>query len=268
MKKLLYSLLMVAAITACDTVNSDLTNEFDYDPFVSVDAGSITVAEDAEAGQATVNIILTGPAQSSAITVELSVTTSDNAAGNVTLPSSNTVTIPAGEFSAPFTISYSNNDSPDGDKSVTVSIVSATGVAVATEGTERVGATILIADDDCDIPNLAGDYSVVTTETSPGGCAGVTNEVTITLVEDLGNFQYVYELSDVTGGLYPNCYQSADNPGQFSTDVFAISMVDQPDVVYGGDVFNGSGTLDCDGNFVLTWSNGFGDAGTSTFTRL
>jgi hypothetical protein len=75
-------------------------------------------------------------------------------------------------------------------------------------------------------------------------------------------------MSDVTGGLYINCYGASDNPGQITTDLFDISMVDQPDVVYGGDIFNGSGSLDCDGNLVITWSNGFGDAGTSTFTRL
>lgn len=267
MKKILYSLFIFAAFTACDVVNSDLTNEFDYDPFVSVENATVTVAEDAEAGQASVTILLTGPAQSSDITVDLEVTVSDNATG-IALPSSTTVTIPAGEFTALYTISYEDNDSPDGDKTVNVTITGATGVNVATEGTERVGTTILITDDDCDIPNLAGDYSVVTTETNPAGCDGVTNEVTVTLVEDLGNFQYVYEISDVTGGLYANCYGAADNPGQFTTSVFDISMVDQPDVVYGGDIFNGSGTLDCDGNFVLTWGNGYGDSGTSTFTKL
>jgi hypothetical protein len=268
MRKILYFLLIPAIFTACDVVNSDLESEFVFESFVGTSASQLAVAENDPSGSAAIGFILTGPAQTTDIVIELAVTTTGDISG-VTLPAGTSVTIPAGEFTASYTVAFTDNGLPDGDKTISVAIVSASGASVATEDTERTSVNLLIADDDCDIPSLVGRFSVVTTATNPAGCDGVENTVEISLVEDLGDFKYTYQLTDVTGGLYLNCYgASGDNPGQISTDVFGITMVDQPDVVYGGDVFNGSGSLDCDGNLVIEWSNGYGDAGTSTFTQL
>lgn len=174
MKKLIYGLFMVAAFSACDAVNSDLVNEFDYDPFVSFDRSSVEVDENAEAGTATVNIILTGPAQSADIVVELSAKVSENGEGIVTLPSATSVTIPAGEFSVPYTISYLNNEISDGNKVIDLAITGASGFAIATEKTGVATSKIVIVDDDCPlVGDWVGSY-IVEEEFTAGGNAGLS----------------------------------------------------------------------------------------------
>ena len=92
-------------------------------------------------------------------------------------------------------------------------------------------------------------------------------EISLDLPEE--NREFI--LSDITGGLYPVVYGSADNPATVYEVNGKLFLVGQPDTVYGGDVFDGTGeiVLDSDGNligFTLDWSNGYGDAGVSVFT--
>ncbi len=118
--------------------------------------------------------------------------------------------------------------------------------------------------------DLAGTYSTVTdggTGDGSGGTASAFNdlayEVTITEVSP-GR----YRLSDITGGLYTLAYGDSDNPAAFTDICNQISVNAQPDVVYGGDEFNGTGTVNDDGTITITWSNNYGDNGTTVFTPL
>jgi len=118
--------------------------------------------------------------------------------------------------------------------------------------------------------DLAGTYDTVTdggTGDGSGGTAspfsGLAYQVTITEVS-----AGVYEVSDITFGLYPVGYGDGENPAQFTDICNSITVTDQPDVVYGGDVFNGTGTVNGDGTITISWSNGYGDNGVTTLTKV
>ncbi|WP_425392596.1 hypothetical protein [Ekhidna sp.] len=157
-----------------------------------------------------------------------------------------------------------------GPKLVTVTLSEASGYTIGTDEKSSFHAftTVEIVDNDCPIPSIVGEFSVTTTDTSPAGCDGVTNVVTITKVSDNPDGSTTYSMSDVTGGLYANCYGSADNPGNIvvAADGTTVTMTAQPDVVYGGDQFDGTGEIDaCASKMIIDWSNGFGDSGTTEF---
>ncbi|MEQ6121877.1 hypothetical protein [Reichenbachiella sp. MALMAid0571] len=110
------------------------------------------------------------------------------------------------------------------------------------------------------VSDLAGTYSSLTS-----GSAGTDDPYEVTLTETATSG--VYEVSDITFGLYKNSYGASDNPADITDVCDVISLIDQPDVVYGGDVFNGSGTVNADGTITLSWSNGYGDYGVTTLTK-
>ncbi|MCH8515456.1 MAG: S8 family serine peptidase, partial [Cyclobacteriaceae bacterium] len=77
--------------------------------------------------------------------------------------------------------------------------------------------------------------------------------------------------SDITAGLYRLGYEERDNPGIGSLDCGVITITNQPDVVYGGDVFNGGADIIFDEAFNLVnlqydVSNNFGDGASGVFT--
>lgn len=109
---------------------------------------------------------------------------------------------------------------------------------------------------------LAGEWSGTTVLSSP--TLTITDyELTLTATSTNG----VYTLSDITGGLYASGYGTRDNPVTLVDVCGELSVIDQPDVVYGGDVFNATGTVNQNGSLTLSWSNGYGDAGVTTFVR-
>ena len=145
-----------------------------------------------------------------------------------------------------------------------LTIVSATeGISIGREGEDRKQLTVTIIEDDCSIDWLEGVYDVVTSNTNPSLCENTTNVVRITQLNET-----TYEFGDITGGVYKNCFNRADNPGQLVLEDGVLKLIDQPDVVIGGDIFNGEGSLEtCEQIITLTWSNGFGDRGTSVMRR-
>jgi|GEM_PF-2298346 len=154
----------------------------------------------------------------------------------------------------------------DGDKTLTVTIVG----GVNADGDMFVGgrggtdflktATIKIADVDC-ASDLTGTYSTLT-----DGTSGTAFPYTVTITES-ATVNGEYTFSDITGGLYAIGYSAADQPAIVNDNCGVLSLVDQPDTVFGNDLFNGTGTVNADGTLTLTWSNGFGDFGTTTFTK-
>ena len=277
----LYTLLiMLVAFTACEDYDDIDNTIYEGEDFVFFEQSSIDIQESTEHTDALGNTQIipvsvgveffraTGKIDAP-LTINFSVSgkysdTGADATDAFTVSNDNQVTIPAGEVKAVINVSTVNNDVLDGVKEVVITMTGASdnSLNIGYPGPNTSGAsiTVVIADDDCEVPSIAGSWNVTTTNTSPAGCEGVTNTVEITEVSP-----GVFDITDVTGGLYVNCYGSADNPGSITTDGFNIALVDQPDIVYGGDIFNGSGKISCDGTFTLSWSNGFGDQGISLF---
>ncbi|MGX1024724.1 T9SS type A sorting domain-containing protein [Psychroflexus sp. MBR-150] len=97
----------------------------------------------------------------------------------------------------------------------------------------------------------------------------LTDQVTVTLTANPNEFV----ISDITGGLYEQGYGESPNPATVVVDetTQTLTVTQAPDVVFGGDFFNATGsyTLNASGEvdtFTLTWSNGWGDAGTNNYT--
>lgn len=232
---------------------------------------SSTIDENKVAG-GIINLHFAGTKQSSAIEVKLTVEGGKEGVDFVFLEGGTTLTIPANDFFTNFKIAAVDNNVNDGNKKIIFTIASVSGGFGAGLGLVGKKYTLTIKDDDCPIPSLAGKYRVYNRDATPAACgnpaddATLTYEATIKLISEVGDNK-TYEISDVTGGLYALCYGDGENPGRITTKRFTISLIAQPDVVYGGDVFNGTGLMDCLGNFTLTWSNGYGDKATSYYTR-
>lgn len=259
MKKILIIILSAMVFYSCEQFNSVA----EFPEFVQWEDSGISLDENAAEPYAVI-IQLVGKQKSSTVPIEFEVENENVVEGvDYIFPNGKTLSIDANSSTGSVEIQLIDNPdfSPDA-RTFTLTLVSAGELSTGSEDAPNKSYKVKIVEDDCPVPSLVGSYNVVTTDTSPGGCAGVENVVVIT-----ENGPNSYSMSDVTGGLYLNCYGAADNPGDISVDKFAISLVDQPDVVYGGDIFNGTGVIACDGSFTLTWSNGFGDAGTSTFTQ-
>lgn len=95
--------------------------------------------------------------------------------------------------------------------------------------------------------DLAGRYSTVNTGT--GGT--INSEAVITEIEP-----FTYRISDITGGVYSQVFGGEDNPAIFTELCDVITIVDQPDVVFGSPGFNGTGRVNADGTIRITWNNG------------
>ena len=259
-RKIFTIVIVMALLNACEQFNSTAT----FQDFIQWESSTASMDENATE-PISVKVQLVGAQSGSATEVTFEVTDNNVAEGvDYSFPNGKTLSIDANSSTGTLLIQPIDNDEFDPNpRSLTITLTSAgNNLGTGSETAPNKSIVVTIIEDDCAVPSLAGTYNVVTTQTVPGGCEGSENVVTITVKDAT-----TYTLSDVTGGLYLNCYGAADNPGDITFDKFNISLTDQPDVVYGGDVFNGTGLMDCDGSFTLTWSNGFGDAGTSRFTK-
>ena len=273
MKNLLYRISSIAILVLATLVvgcDEELTI-FEGPYHVRFDAASATIDENNPAG-GTVKLHFAGAKPTSAIDVTLKVEGAVEGVDFKFLSGGTSLTIPAGDFFASFKVAGIDNDENDGNKTVKFTIESVSGGFDAGLGLVGKVFTLTIKDDDCPTPSLEGAYLVYNRNASPSSCgnpandADLTYEATITLISEVGDIK-TYEISDITGGLYALCYGDGENPGQITTQRFAITLDSQPDVVYGGDEFNGTGLMECSGNFTLTWSNGYGDKATSYYTK-
>jgi hypothetical protein len=107
--------------------------------------------------------------------------------------------------------------------------------------------------------DLAGRYSTVNTGT--GGT--INSEVVITEIEP-----FTYRISDITGGVYSQVYGGEDNPAIFTELCDVISIIDQPDVVFGTEGFNGTGRVNPNGTIRISWNNGTDENSDSGVTIL
>ena len=258
-------LLGLWVVTGLFSSCNDFDNTFDFAPKVQFSVGDTTLLE----SELTLNVDvqLVGPQIGNPVVVGFETSGSALEGRDYTISADNSVTIAPNTSTTGFTISILNDAMFVEDTVVLVlTIISASeGISEGIEGEDRKQLTITIVEDDCAIDWLVGTFDVTTTNTQPAGCNNVNNVVTITQVGE-----NTFAFTDVTGGLYKNCLNFSDNPGELILEGGMLRMINQPDQVVPpfNDVFNGEGTLEtCDQTITLTWSNGFGDSGTSLYRR-
>lgn len=187
------------------------------------------------------------------------------------------VVILAGEYTSSFTVSAVDNGlTPEDDFVIVFNLNSIDGVNsfVVERETQTLALSLVCPTPEDRYAESMYSYSTVAcTGNGDGGCnqTGLAYQgtATITAGENTGEFV----VPDITGGLYPDGYGSSANPATVTESCLNISFSGQPDTVYGGDEFSGTGdvTLDDNGDvetIEIVWSNGYGDAGTTVYTRM
>jgi len=202
-----------------------------------------------------VNVV--GAQQTAPITVNFVVDETSTAIEGVHYRlAANSVTIPAGESFAVVPLEVlTGNISPAEAPNLVLRITDTGGIKLS----PRYNTVTHRLRSSCP-SDLVGTYNTVNVGT--GGT--INSQVEITRVAGTTDR---YLLSDITGGVYRLYYGDDDNPGEIVDFCNTLSLTDQPDVVYGDDLFNGTGTVNPDGTMTLSWSNGYGDYGVTTFTR-
>jgi hypothetical protein len=163
MKNLIARILSIAIIgIAVSCVPEEYGTKFDYSPFVQITTAAIKVSENAEPAQATVKFQYVGPALSQDLTVNLGITL-DGPSTDVTQPAASVV-IKAGEFTTTSVVAFKDNFVNDGNKVLTIKLVSTSSdaVAIATPLTSKDKGVVTIVDDDCpfDIADFVGTYNL------------------------------------------------------------------------------------------------------------
>lgn len=223
--------------------------------FVSfVEGGSSFTAVQGDANQFVVQIgVTTSSAQDRTYAIELDTDASTGTEGVHFNFDSKTITVPAGEFRGSVTITPIFDDLP------TLGI----NLVLMLSTNETADYSILMHNTSilkyCE-SELTGTYTAVTS-----GTMGTDYPYTVTITEGDVNGEYLF--SDITGGLYTDGYGATDQPATVMDNCGVLVLDNQPDTVYGGDLFNGTGTVNDDGTLTLEWSNGYGDFGTSVFTK-
>ena len=264
MKRHLFILILLGFVGLFQACN-DFDNTFDFAPKVQFSIGDSTLLETETT--LPIDVQLVGPQVGNPIVVGFETGGSAVEGRDYTISVDNSVTIPANSSATNFSINILNDAIFVEDTLVLVlTIISATeGIGVGHENEDRKQLEITIIEDDCAIDWLVGTFDVTTTNTQPAGCNNVNNVVTITQVDET-----TFQFSDITGGLYKNCLNFSDNPGELLLEDGALKLINQPDNVVPpfNDVFNGEGSIEtCEQTITLTWSNGFGDRGTSRLQR-
>lgn len=268
-KYILYSGLLVGALglSSCDEENGRTTFEGPY--YTQFTRSSQSISENSD-GQADVQVSNVGPTLSSDVVVNYTIDPTSTAVEGVDFEiigasGPGTITIPGGQHFGTIGIKPIDNFATESDRTVVLNLSGNN--AGLNDGRGAIGTqtTVTILDNDCPY-DIVGDFGTSLSETNPAGAEGVVSSVTVEKVSDNADGSVTFSISDITGGLYPEFYGSAANPAEFIVFGLEILVKDQPDVVYGGDVFNGTGKIECDGTFVINWSNGFGDAGITQHT--
>ena len=118
----------------------------------------------------------------------------------------------------------------------------------------------------CASTGLAGEYNSVADGFFGDGAGGpdaayndLQAEITITEIRP-----GLYEIDDMTFGLYPQLYGDDPAPGQ--VNLCGNDITDRGDTDKYGDPFTITGTLNANGTVNLSWQNTYGDRGTVVLT--
>lgn len=276
MKKSIYALLAIIMIASCETNNNFDDNNYNG----GVELTYFTGTPESR------NVILSSP-ENSDVEVEIGSTVKSNNNRSYTVSvtdesptqegaifqlNSTTTVIPAGEYIGSVVLNIDFEVLPDDGFQVELAL---SGDGVATFDNVVTVNVIKL----CPIPGdryQESTWNVVSTVCygdASGNCDPANSNIPLvdTVIMTAGEEVNQFMLSDITGGLYGQEYNAADQPGMIVEICERLILDNQPDTVYGGDFFNGEGEviLNEEGNiveFTIVWSNGYGDAGTSTFT--
>jgi hypothetical protein len=128
--------------------------------------------------------------------------------------------------------------------------------------TETYTVTLVV----CTSTGLAGTYSSMANGFFGDGAGGTDGSysdlaTTITITEIRPG---LYEIDDMSFGLYPELYGDTAPTGQ--VNLCGTDISDRGDTDQYGDPFTITGTLNQDGSVDLTWINTWGDRGTVVLT--
>lgn len=194
--------------------------------------------------------------------------------------SSGTVTIPAGEYTAPIQFEVVD-DILDPDNPITITFRITSSSANILEAYQEVTITLagLCPPDLYDYATVAGEYSTDAVGTSTDPCPGgdpYEFSSTETLVRDAASDvdgKIAFTISDSFAGLYEawyaTCYTGAlsSQTGTILIDTSTGEISGIGPEVYGTD-WEIVGLLDaCNGNITYTVTNGYADEGTVTWTK-
>lgn len=159
LKILMSAFVLLMIVTSCE---EDIPLYDTPNGFLQVPTATGTIAENA--GEEIVTRVLLGRSTNeSDLTVNFTVTSSD-ASRYTVVPSTGTIVIPAGEFSAEISLTPINNFDTDGDLDVTIQLLESDGVPVGIggEGVYLDKRVITVVDDDCPITieDWVGTYTV------------------------------------------------------------------------------------------------------------
>lgn len=160
MKK--YISLIVLALVALTSCEEDLLVYDTPDGFIQLSAESGTITEDTTTPIVTQVLLGTG-SNESGVSVSFTVTSADPTRYTVS-PSTGTIDIPAGEFSADIEITPVDNIAADGDLEVVIELSSNNPlpIGIGGEANFNTARTITIVDNDCpvDINAFVGTFTV------------------------------------------------------------------------------------------------------------
>ncbi len=131
------------------------------------------------------------------------------------------------------------------------------------EGVENASPHLIQSRMNCP-SNLTGSYQAVTVGRAGPGGGGVFDTIRYdVLIKDLGNGRY--ELSELTGGMYPNIWGGKPQSGILIDSCLQIIIPSQTD--QWDDQLSGSGEILDAGTIRYEWNNTYGDQGTTTLLR-
>ncbi len=160
MKK--YISLIVLALVALTSCEKELLVYDTPNGFIQLSAESGSITEDTTTPIVT-QVLLGKGTNESGVSVSFTVTSSDPSRYTVS-PSTGTIDIPAGEFSADIEITPVDNVAADGDVDVIIELSSSNSlpIGIGGEGNFNTTRTITIVDNDCpvDINAFVGTFTV------------------------------------------------------------------------------------------------------------
>ncbi len=257
-KLLLFAMAFFAIMVSCNEDDGVAVTE-DQRPFVSF--SDVDFLDVAEGAQIEISVFTDNPS-SSPITIDYQL--NGNTSG-INVLSGSQITIPANQSEGTLIIEGIDDTTAEEDDEIEIELTgNSQGYSVGFLTDRSYKKTITRRNDDCD-PIPAGTYTTSNTGTYDGD-----HTVTITQTGSTGD-TFTYALTDITGGTYEIGYGASDNPGVITQTACSITMdpADNPDVVYGGDQFTGSGNVLTVGSesFTISWSNTFGDNGVTVFVK-
>ena len=160
MKKYLY--ILFASLGLLVSCEEDLVVFDEGDGFIQFSSSSASIGEGAL--EPSVSTVILGAGENpDGVTVNFTITADDPSRFTIE-PSTGTLTIPAGEFSADITITPVDNVTVDGDMDIVLDLTTSSSlpVGIGGEGLQAASKTVTLIDDDCpvDINNFIGTYDV------------------------------------------------------------------------------------------------------------